>query len=378
MRKDDPGFNEAMPMRACLTPVFLTPLLFAALAARAGADEAPLPQPAYRGEIVLPTGLTLAGTEFGGISGLDFDTGTGLFYAISDDRSDKAPARFYELKLALSDTGIAALDIAATRTLRNEAGEDFAKGAVDPEAIRLDAKRDRLVWSSEGDAEGRPQIVVGTMDGKAEKTLDLPNAFLPNGDGTRGVRSNLAFEGLAISPDGQTLYAMTENALVQDGDKATFEAGSLSRLLTIDLETGEPGAQYVYETDPIPFRPTQPVKYADNGVSELLALPDGRLIVVERAYVDGIGNRIASYVVDPKDGQALPADASAAGVAPLKKTLWFKIDEGNFGGLDIDNIEAVSWGPDIGGERSLVMASDNNFSRHQKSQFVLFTLSGNE
>lgn len=366
-------------MRACLSAVFLTPLfLAAALAAPAGADEAPLPRPTYRGEFVLPTGLTLAGTEFGGISGLDFDPETGLFYAISDDRSDKAPARFYELKLALSDAGIAALDIAATHTLRSAAGEAFAKGGVDPEAIRLDRSRDRLVWSSEGDAEGRPQIVVASMDGKAEKTLDLPEAFLPNADGNRGVRPNLAFEGLAISPDGRTLYAMTENALAQDGDKATSEAGSRSRLLAIDLEPGEPGVQYLYETDPIPFRPTQPVKYADNGVSELLALPDGRLIVVERAYVDGIGNRIAFYVIDPKDGQALPAGVSAAGGAPLKKTLWFKIDEGDFGGLDIDNIEAVSWGPDIGGERSIVIASDNNFSRHQKSQFVLFTLSGNE
>lgn len=341
-------------------------------------DAAPLPQPTYRGQIVLPTGLTIAGTEFGGISGLDFDAETGLFYAISDDRSDKAPARFYELRLALSDTGIATLDIAAIHTLRSTDGEVFAKGAVDPEAIRRDGTRDRLVWSSEGDAEGRPQIVVATMDGKAEKTLDLPEAFLPNGDGTRGVRSNLAFEGLAISPDGQTLYAITEDALAQDGDKATFEAGSRSRLLTIDLGNERPGAEYFYETDPIPFRPTQPVKYADNGVSELLALPDGRLIVVERAYVDGIGNRIAFYVVAPRDDQAMSADARAKDIAPLKKTLWFKIDEGDFGGLDIDNIEAVSWGPDIGGERSLVVASDNNFSRHQKSQFVVFTLAGNE
>ena len=151
-------------MRACLSPAFLTPLLLAAaLAAPAAADEAPLPQPSYRGQIVLPTGLTIAGTEFGGISGLDFDPATGLFYAISDDRSDKAPARFYELKLSLSDAGIAALDIAATRTLRSEDGEAFAKGAIDPEAIRLDRTRNRLVWSSEGDAEGKPQIPTSNV-----------------------------------------------------------------------------------------------------------------------------------------------------------------------------------------------------------------------
>ncbi len=106
----------------------------------------------------------------------------------------------------------------------------------------------------------------------------------------------------------------------------------------------------------------------------MLALPDGRLVTVERSYVAGVGNHIAFYVIAPKVGVAIPSDGAVAGVPPLEKTLWFKIDEGDFGGIDVDNIEGVSWGPDIGGERSIVMVSDNNFSRHQKSQFLLFTL----
>ncbi|MDY6963240.1 MAG: esterase-like activity of phytase family protein, partial [Pseudomonadota bacterium] len=35
------------------------------------------------GSITLPTGLSIAGEEFGGISGLDYDASSGLFYAIS-------------------------------------------------------------------------------------------------------------------------------------------------------------------------------------------------------------------------------------------------------------------------------------------------------
>ena len=357
-----------------LSPI--SALVFAALIAAPALaeDTAPLPEPTYRGEFVVPTGLGIAGTPFGGISGLDYDADSGDFYAISDDRSEKAPARFYRLKMDLSDKGIAGLDFAATDTLTGLDGKPFAAGDIDPEAIRVDRGRHRIYWSSEGDAAGKPQIFVAGMDGKAEKTFTLPEAFLPNAGGTRGIHPNLAFEGLAISPDGKTLYAITENALVQDGDKATFDKGSRSRLLTIDIETGKPGAEYVYETDKIPFRPAKPGGSADNGVSEMISLPDGRLVTVERSYVAGVGNHIAFYVISPKDGQTVADEGSAKDVAPLKKTLWFKIDEGDFGGLDIDNIECLTFGPEIGGERSIVIASDNNFSRHQKTQFVLFTV----
>ncbi|MEX6506675.1 esterase-like activity of phytase family protein [Jiella sp. M17.18] len=337
------------------------------------ADAAPLPAPTYRGEIVIPTGLKIARTEFGGISGLDYDPDNQTYYAISDDRSEKAPARIYELKLKLSDKGIPGFDIAKTDTLTDLDGKPFKSGGVDPEAIRVDEKRQQIYWSSEGDASGRPQIFVASMDGQAKKTFDLPDAFIPNASGTRGIHPNLAFEGLAISPDGRTLYAMTENALVQDGDKATFDAGSKSRLLTIDLDTGKPGAEYVYETDKIPFRPKQ-IGGADNGVSEMLTLDENHLITVERSYLAGVGNHIAFYVVTLGGADDVSGLASIAGAKPLQKTLWFKIDEGDFGGLDIDNIECLTWGPDIGGERSIVIASDNNFSRHQMSQFVLFTV----
>ncbi|GGE07536.1 hypothetical protein GCM10008012_58070 [Rhizobium anhuiense] len=50
----------------------------------------------YLGEFVIP-GHMENGVEFGGISGLDFDAANGHYIAISDDRSERGPARFYEL-----------------------------------------------------------------------------------------------------------------------------------------------------------------------------------------------------------------------------------------------------------------------------------------
>lgn len=348
------------------------PLLLLASLVAGPALASDLPAPTYRGEIVLPTGLSIAGIEFGGISGLDYDAASGHFFAISDDRSEKAPARVYELAMTLSQTGITGLDITATHTLTGLDGKPFAPKSIDPEAVRVDAAHGHIFWSSEGDADGKPAIYIADSSEKAVALFELPRAYMPNKEGTRGIQPKLAFEGLAISPDGKFLYASTENALIQDGPKADFDHGSRSRILKLDIGTGKPVGEYLYTTEPIPQRPAS--GSADNGISEILPLDENRLLVVERSYMAGIGNHIAIFVADLagatdfNGAETIPQDAQ-----PVKKRLWFKLDEGD-DGLDVDNIEAMSWGPDIDGERSLVMGSDNNFSTHQFTQFVLFTV----
>jgi hypothetical protein len=44
-------------------------------------------------------------------------------------------------------------------------------------------------------------------------------------------------------------------------------------------------------------------------------------------------------------------------------------------GIVIDNIEGVTFGPDLpNGKKSLLFVSDNNFSSDQKTQFLLFEI----
>lgn len=347
-----------------------------ALASVSPAFAQSLGTPEYLGQIVLPTGLKLAGVEFGGISGLDYDAANDQFYAISDDRSQKAPARFYVLKLTADDKGVSALDIVASHELTGADGKAFAEGGVDPEAIRYDAANGKLYWSSEGDADGKPAIFEAGLDGKFARNLNVPDYYAPNADKTAGVYGNLAFEGLALSADGQTLWASTENALAQDGDKATLEAGSPSRLISFDLATGEPKAEYVYEAGKIFTKATAEPPYNDNGLAEILTLDDTHLLAVERSFAAGIGNEINLYVVDLAGATDVKGAETTKGltVTPVKKEHMLKIGEGDFG-LDIDNVEAASFGPEIGGKRTLVIASDNNFNPvGQFTQFVVFTL----
>ena len=55
------------------------------------------------GEIKFPTGHVYKEVEMGGLSGITYDSRQDLYYAISDDYGKIAPARFYTLKIAVSD-----------------------------------------------------------------------------------------------------------------------------------------------------------------------------------------------------------------------------------------------------------------------------------
>lgn len=360
------SIERAAVMKAPLAALFL------ALATSAVAQE--MPKPELIGAFTLPTGLKIGGVEFGGISGLDYDPRADVYYAISDDRSENAPARFYKLKLAIDGSGVQSLDILETVTLLDKAGKPFALKDVDPESIRFNTATGTIYWSSEGDRNGRPFVGEAKTDGSFIREFALPEAYIPDEGRTRGIRNNLSFESLTITPDGKTLLAGTENALVQDGDKATLDHGSRSRIIAFDLASGNVTAQYAYDTGPIFTKATEPPFWNDNGMSEFVA--DGNdLLTVERSFAMGVGNRITLYRAS-FDGASnvkdVPSLASEP-VTPLAKQLLLQLDEGDFG-LDIDNIEAVTFGPVVDGKRTLVLASDNNFSHGQVSQFIALKL----
>lgn len=330
--------------------------------------------PALVGELVLPTGLKFNGVEFGGISGLDYDPAQNVYYAISDDRSEKAPARFYKLKLDIDASGIHGLDILETNTLLDTEGKPFAIKDVDAESIRFNPESQTLYWSSEGDRKGKPSVREMKLDGSFVREFKLAEAYLPDENKTRGTRNNLAFESLAITVDGKTLLAGTENALAQDGEIATLDKGSKSRIISFDIASGEATAEHVYETDAIFAKATLPPFWNDNGLSEFMT--DGsNLLTVERSYAHGVGNRISIYRASFDGATDVNGKLSLEGIAatPLKKELLLRLDEGTFG-LDVDNIESITWGPEIDGAKTLVIASDNNFNTDQFTQFIVIKL----
>lgn len=364
----------------------------------------------YLGQQVVPTSETFHGLPVGGLSSLDYVPATGRYLAISDDRSDRGPARFYELALDLSkfrrsaEPGQAGVSWVNMTTILDLDGQPFGRNRVDPESLRLDGRRNLIYWGNEGQRTSasmqNPTVRRMHPDGKPAGEFPVPGYYNPSGSasglaaGDMGVYNNLAFESIAITPDGKTVWTMTENGLAQDSLPTAVGRGSRARLLSFDLDTGKPGAEYVYEVGPVPFAPARPGDFATNGVPDMLALSATEFIVIERAFAVGAitpgiaahtrqptSNTIKLYRIDTRGATDVSGWPSIKGrdVVPVKRTMLLdlsslKNDDGSV--LALDNIEGITLGPIVDGKRTLILVSDNNFNPAQFTQFVALTIDG--
>ena len=164
------------------------------------------------GTVNFPTGYTFNGTVVGGLSSITYDESRGVFYALSDDQGTINPVRYYTLDIDLADGQLDPGDITFLEVtfLRDESGELFAPTSLDPEGIVL-ARPGFLFVSSEGFALRAPPINPFinrfNLPGMQTKAAPVPGKFLPNATGTQGVRQNLGFESLNVTPDRQYLYS---------------------------------------------------------------------------------------------------------------------------------------------------------------------------
>ncbi len=362
----------------------------------------------YLGQQIVRADASFRGLPVGGLSSIDYVPATGRYLAICDDRSEHAPARFYELALDLSkfrrvadpgDEGVTWTDVT---TILDTDGQPFGRNKVDPESLRLDAKRNLIYWSNEGQrsSAGMQNPTVRRMhpDGKPAGEFAVPSYYHPSGSagglaaGDMGVYNNLAFESIAITPDGKTLWTMSENGLAQDSPPTAVGRGSRTRLLSFDLDTGKPGAEYVYDVDPVPFPPAREGAFATNGVPDMLALSATEFIVIERAYAvgaatPGVGprtrqptsNTIKLFRIDTRGATDVSGWPSIKGrdVTSVKRTLLLDLsslrnDDGSV--LALDNIEGITFGPMVDGKRTLILLSDNNFNPAQFTQVVALVI----
>ena len=79
-----------------------------------------------------------AETPVGGLSAIAYDRQKDLFYAVSDDRSLLAPARFYTLQLKLnqsqnSTAKIEQITVENVTILKDATGKPYSPGTIDPE-----------------------------------------------------------------------------------------------------------------------------------------------------------------------------------------------------------------------------------------------------
>ncbi|WP_193196551.1 esterase-like activity of phytase family protein [Nostoc sp. MG11] len=332
------------------------------------------------GETSFTKGLTFQKTEVGGLSGITYDTKNELYYAISDDRGQKANVRLYTLKIDLSKGSLkngGVVPVGVT-TLLNENNQTFSPGKTDTEGIALTNKATVFI-SSEGDAGKliNPFIKEFLLSsGKEIITLPIPKKFLPDQISQQGIRNNLAFESLTITPDKKHLFTATENALIQDGLAAKPKIGTSCRILQYNLLTNQPEKEFLYQTEPVTPFLNITGKFA-SGLPDLLALDNqGHFLSLERSFT-GLGFAIFLFQVSLEGADDIHNIDSllaveSKNIKPVQKKLLLDLRT-----LDVllDNIEGLTLGSKLpDGQQALILVSDNNFNPLQRTQILAFKL----
>ena len=324
------------------------------------------------GEARLPHKMPFKNTTVGGLSAIDFDSASGVYYLLSDDGGNASPPRFYNAKIAVGADFLGDIELT---------GVTFLQGfkAPDPEAIRWHAPSQSLLWTSEGNAVRgvAPSLQRTRLDGSLLRSFTLSGMF--DFGLLAGPRINKTLEGLGLAPDGRTAWVAMEAPLKQDGEMPTVGSpGGPCRFAQIDLATGAVLRQIAYPLDAIPRAPIPANANADNGVVEILMLDAHRMLVLERAYMAGLGDRLRNslrlYMIDTRpatDILNIPALKPGNHQAAAKTLV---ADFASFTALGrLDNTEGMCWGPVLpNGNRTLLFVSDDNFNPQQITQFLAF------
>jgi hypothetical protein len=343
----------------------------------------------FLGEVVVPTGVEFGGTEIGGLSSITYDPNRGVYYTLSDDQGNRPtgdPVRNYTVAIDLADGTLDAGDVefVAFTQLFESQKTPFAPGGLDPEGFTL-GREGFVFMSSEGNIFANPIIDPFIRrynhNGRVTANLPIPDKYIPNGVDW-GVRFNLSFESLNVTPDGRNLVTAGEGALFQDGPASSFTNGSLARILVYDLNQRTPIVEYVYEL--APWAESSAI-FGVNGIVEVLPIDDaGTLLVMERSFSvggvlgGGTGNVVVINEVSTQGAtdvlgiDALYDGGSPIAFTPVSQRQVFAFDDL---GIPIDNIEGMTFGPTLpDGRQTLVIVSDNNFSAGQFTQFIVLAL----
>ncbi|MBD2457136.1 esterase-like activity of phytase family protein [Nostoc sp. FACHB-87] len=351
----------------------------------------------FQGQSILNTSFIPSGaagtvnnlpTQLGGLSGVTYDAVNNRYYAISDDRSQFGPARFYTFTTDPATINTTGVNFTNVTPLTDSNNNFFALNTIDLEGIAL-TNNGTVFISSEG--EVTPIRVLDPFirefslsTGQQIKSLPVPAKFLPvfndinnngtldPGEQTSGIRNQLAFESLTITLDQKTLFTATENALFQD---ASANNTVNSRIIKYNLESSQPEKEYLYSTET-----------NNTGLVDLLAIDNqGTLLALERTFDPTLGVTIKIYEISVQNATDISAIDSLnslttqelAAIQPVKKRLVLDLTELNLPNSDgfhptgLDNIEGLTFGPKLAdGRQSIVLVSDNNFNQSQFTQIL--------
>jgi len=320
----------------------------------------------------LPPDLEFEGTRVGGLSAISW-TGDGNRYLVaSDDPSEHAPARIYELEIERASAEMEVAVVSMTH-LSEEKGNTFRRGTIDPEGI-VSGSEGSFWLSSEGNAMARigPSVVHYDSQGHPLRVLTVPPHYSPDPSG-QGVRPNQGFESLTAAPGTHYLFTALEGALHEDGPSADVGVRTPSRVLRYELDSDDPPTEFRYWAEAVTRRPALPGAFRTAGLVELLALDAERLLALERSFGVGTGYTIRLFLASLAEATEIGApvaDGAAQTPEPTPIAKELLLDFADLG-IAPRNLEGITFGPPTSdGRLTLVMVSDNNFRDGDRTQVI--------
>lgn len=251
----------------------------------------------------------------------------------------------------------------------SENSGNATNGRLDSEGIRLSSDGKRIFISDE---YGPYIYEFDRSSGQRIRAFKLPDHLFVStlsaqgaaeiANNTSGRVANKGMEGLAITPDGNTLVGIMQNALIQDAALGG-NAVNLLRIVTVDVSTGKTLHEYAY------------LLTTGSGASEITALNGHEFLVDERdgkGLGDGSKAKVKQiFKIDlagATDVQDM--DGTAAAANAVNKTLFLdvvKVLTAN--GFTADQIpaklEGLALGADVDNNgtptHTLWLANDNDF-----------------
>ncbi|MBC7464692.1 MAG: esterase-like activity of phytase family protein [Bdellovibrio sp.] len=307
----------------------------------------------------LPYDFKVEKKRVGGLSGCSMFEDH--LYFVSDSRGAEGGPRIYVISF---------------NSLKPEI--DFSKASVisvktDSENKILDLEgiavfdKDQIFLSSEGDLNQKPRqnpsLFWINTKGVKTKSVTMPEDYLPEKSGkqTKGVQNNLVFEGLSVDFELKKWAAMLEGPLVQD--RASL------KLVESALDSTKFDKIYNYPT-PVPYSSNpdaMPGLNAYYGISDILFLNSESFLTLERGVQFGRGG----MGFHTQLCEAVKTKTSNE----LSRSCFYSMNDDESLKTDIPsgaNFEGLCWVDKQ--KKKFIVVSDNNFSKSEKTVFILYQL----
>lgn len=328
-----------------------TAVLAGLVLAGASAGNAALGAPpltvTYRSGLDLPlaavdqngAAMTIAGLS--GITRLE----DGRFLAVMDN-SDKAII----LSVTFDDHGVITGAVVDSG-LRLAESKDFEGVA---------AARGGVVWLSEETTPAIRRYVLS--DGSAAGVMPTPAVY-------SNRRANYGLESLALDPFERSMWTANEEALTVDGPLSTTTTGTVVRLQRFLPGQASARQQFAWRTAPVHGAWISGQK---SGVSDLVALPDGRVLVLERSFALSISAPFQTRIYEADFTNATDVSAFAelqfAVFTPVGKRLLYS------GALT--NVEGLCLGPTLPNGHAVLLGVIDDGDPLSVNRLVSFEITG--